>query len=228
MKSANRLRALAFGFAICSIQISSGWGGASFGDWEVGSEVGSESTKIAQQLLAASDLHGIEYLPKFSVLCERGSISPYGSGRLADFKALKVRITWFASHLPKDFQSLETFLRIGIHPRSADTDGNSVWVKYGRAWDSSNGFSDLITIGDDNRSPIETVKITGTPKGFRLSAEVLDSGAAEVFLKYWNLKGRIPVVLQDSQGHDLNKLVELKGVKPAADQVLSYCSRDPL
>lgn len=227
MKSANRLCVLAFGSAICSIQISSGWG-ASFGDWEVGLEVGSDSTKIAQQPLAASDLHGIEYLPKFSVLCERGRIGPYDSGKLTNFKALKVRITWRASHLPKDFQSLEDFLRIGIHPGAANTDGNSVWVNYGRAWDSSNDFSNLITIGDDNSSPIETVKITGTPKGFRLSAEVLDSGAAEAFLRAWNPKGSIPVVLQDSQGHDLKKLVELKGVKPATDQVLSYCSRDPL
>jgi hypothetical protein len=61
-----------------------------------------------------------------------------------------------------------------------------------------------------------------------LSAEVLDSGTAEAFLRAWHSKGQIPVVLQDSQGHDLNKLVELKGVKPAADQVFSYCGRDPL
>jgi hypothetical protein len=226
MKSASRLRILAFGCAICSIQISSGWGD-SFGDWEVDPEIGSDNTRIAQQRVAASDFRGIEYLPKFSVLCERGSIGPYGSGRLADFKALKVRITWFASHLPKDFQSLEAFLRTGINPGAADTDGNTVWVKYGRAWDSSGGFSHLIT-GDDDSSPIETIKITGTPKGFRLSAEVLDSGAAEVFVRYWSPKGRIPVVLQDSEGHGLNRLVELMGVKPAADQVLSYCNRDPL
>jgi hypothetical protein len=226
MKSANRLRVLVFAATICSIQISSGWG-ASFGDWVVGLEAGSDTTIIAQRLLAASDFQGIEYLPKFSVLCERGSIGPYGSGQLADFKALKVRITWFASHLPKDFQSLEAFLQTGVNPRAANTDGNTVWVKYGRAWDSSGGFSRLIT-GDDGSSPIETIKITGAPKGFHLSAEVLDSGAAEAFIRYWGPKGRIPVVLQDSQGHDLNRHVELKGVEPAANEVFSYCGRDRL
>ena len=196
--------------------------------WEVGPEVGSDNTMVAEQPLAASDLLGIEYLPKLSVICERGRIGPYDSGKLAEFKALKVRVAWFASHLPKDFQSLEAFLGSGMHPGAANPDGNSVWLNYGRAWNSNNGFSDLITVGNDNSSPIETVKITGTPKGFRLSAELLDSGEAEAFLRAWNLKGSIPVVLQDSQGRDLRKLVELKGVKPAADQVLLYCGRDPL
>jgi hypothetical protein len=200
-----------------------------FGGWEVETPPGSDPLEAlrASEALASSDLRMIEYFPKLSVICERGTAGPYGRGRMS-YKALKIEIHWFAQNLPKSFDVLATFVRTGIDSRAADPKGNTIWVNYGRAWTSGGGFSDLIKIGDDDSSPVETVKITGILKGFRLAAEVLDSGAAEAFLKAWNPIGKIPVILQDAQGHDLGRKVELFGMKPAVDSVLAYCGRNPL
>ncbi len=200
-----------------------------FSEWEVDTPLGSDPLEAlrASQTLTASVLRTIEYFPKLSVICESGATGPYGSVRVS-YKSLRVELAWFALHLPKDFVALETFLRTGIDSRSADPRGNAVWVNYGRAWTSKGWFSDLIKIGDDNSSAVETVKITGIPKGFRLSAEVLDSSAAEAFLRAWNPNGQIPVVLQDEQGRDLDRRVPLQGMKPAVDRVLGFCGRKPL
>jgi hypothetical protein len=196
-----------------------------FGNWEVDVPAGSDTVEElrASQGLAASDLHGVEYLPKLSVVCERGSVGPYGPNRTR-YAALKVRMSWFAQHLPREFETLDPFVRGG--------DRNSVWVPFGRVW-GSNGTSQLITIGTDDPSSaaIETVKIElaeGAHKGYRFTAEVLDSGLAEAFLKAWNPLGQIPVVLLDARARDLNRMIELRGMKPAVDRVLARCGRGAL
>jgi hypothetical protein len=181
----------------------------------------------AQQALSTSDVMGTEYFPKLSVVCDRGAIGPYGNGR-TEYQALRVEVHWQAAHLPKDFEALETFLHTGIDPRAADTRGNTIWVNYGRARTSSGGISQLITIGDDDSSPMETVKISGNPKGFSLSADLLDSGMAEAFLRAWNPIGGVPVVLQDAKSRELKRTVELRGMKLVVNKVLGYCGRNPL
>jgi hypothetical protein len=188
---------------------------------------GSVDELRAQQALSTSDVAATEYFPKLSVVCDRGAIGPYGSSR-AEYQALRVEVRWQALHLPKDFAPLETFLRTGIDPRAVDNRGNTIWVNFGRARTANGGFSDLITIGDDNSSPVETVKISGTSKGFSFSAELLDSGLAEAFVRAWNPFGGIPVVLQDANGHDLKRTVELRGMKPAVNKVLARCGREHL
>jgi hypothetical protein len=200
-----------------------------FGEWEVDTPPGSDSLyeKRASHALRASDLRWTEYAPDLSVTCERWAIGPYGASR-TNYKALSVDIQWVAERLPMDFESLATFLRTGIDANTADPRGNTVWVNYGRAWTANHGFSDLIKIGGDDSSPIETVKITGIPKGFKYSANVLDSGIAEAFLRAWNPSGQIPVVLQDGLSHDLNRTVDLRGMKPAVDRVLDFCGHNPL
>jgi hypothetical protein len=200
-----------------------------FGEWEVDTPPGYDIGEAlrASKGLSASDLHVIEYSPSLSVICERDATGPYGPNRTS-YKVFKTGISWFALHLPTEFAALETFLRTGLDARATLPRGNTVWVNYGRAWASRNGFSDLIKIGDDNSSPIETVRITGIPKGFGFAAEVLDSGATEAFLRAWNPIGQIPITLQSASGRDLDRKVELRGMKPAVDRVLSYCGRNPL
>ena len=214
-----------FSIGLFSIQPQS----EEFGGWEVDTPPGSDPFEVlrASQALAASDLKAPEYFPKLSVICESGAIGPYGRGRTG-YKTLRVEILWFAQHLPKDFETLETFLRTGIDTRAADPRGNTIWVNYGRAWTSGGGFSDLIKIGDDNSSPIQTIKIAGIPNGFQLSAELLDSGAAEAFLRAWNPLGSIPAILQNAKGSDLDRTIELRGMKPAVDRVLAKCGLSPL
>jgi hypothetical protein len=196
--------------------------------WEVDTPPGSDPFYALRAIQApsASDLHSIEYLPKLSVLCKKGSIGPYGHGS-TNYKSLKVKINWGASNLPKEFETLASFLRTGIDPHAADPRGNTVWVNFGRAWTASGGFVDLIKVGNDDSSPIETVKITGIPKGFGFSAEILDGNQAEAFLKAFSSSDQIPVVIH-AQANDLSRAVELRGMKPAVDKVLSFCGRDPL
>jgi hypothetical protein len=223
------LRIVAVSSLVCAAIFPTQPHSEQFGAWEVDTPPGSDPyyEKRASHVLRASDLRWIEYSPNLSVTCERWAIGPYGASR-ANYKALSVDIQWFAERLPKDFESLATFLRTGIDADAVDPRGNIVWVNYGRAWTATHGFSELIKIGNDDSSPIETVKITGIPKGFRYSANVLDSGIAEAFLRAWNPSGQIPVVLQDALTHDLERTVDLQGMKPAVDRVLDFCGRNPL
>ena len=200
-----------------------------FGEWEVDTPPGYDPLydERASHVLRSSDLRSLEYSPALSVNCEKWAIGPYGSNR-TNYAALSVDIQWVAERLPKDFEALATFLRTGIDAKAADPSGNTLWVNYGRAWTANRGFSDLIKIGDGDSSRVETVKITGIPKGFRFSANVLDSGVADAFLRAWNPSSQIPVVLQDALGHDLNRMIDLRGMKPAVDRVLKFCGRNPL
>jgi hypothetical protein len=201
-----------------------------FGDWEVEAPPGQSDTVqelIASRRLSISDLRDIEYLPRLSVACEIGGVGPYGRSRTT-YKALKVRLSWFARQLPKDFEALQIFL--------AGDEANAVWVSYGRSW-ASGGPRQLITIGGsslatEDPSAIETVKIEAggsrPTKGYRFSAEILDSGVAEGFLRSWNTLGRIPVVILDAENHDLDRIIELQGMKLAVDRVFARCGRGVL
>ena len=133
--------------------------------------------------------------------------------------------------LPKDFAVLEGFIS-GTGPAP-----DAVWIPYGRVRDRS-APSDLITIGGHSSqadySAIETVKISSArtemkPKeGFYFSAELLDSSVAESFPRTWSSIGQIPIGLQDALGPELERTVELRGMKPAVDKVFARCGRDPL
>lgn len=111
---------LTFFAVVCAVFVQVPAKAEQFGNWEVDTPPGFDPFYAlrATQALSASDLHSIEYLPKLSVMCERWAIGPYGHGR-TDYKTLKVQIRWFASHLPKDFSALETFLSTGVDPRDA-------------------------------------------------------------------------------------------------------------
>lgn len=196
--------------------------------WEVDTPPGDDPlyTLRAIQALSISDLQSIEYLPKLSVLCEKGSIGPYGRGRTR-YESLKVRISWFVSALPKEFDTLGSFLRIGIDPRAASPKGNTISINFGRAWTPNGGLFELIKVGDENSSPIEVVKITGIPKGFQFSAEILDSNQAEAFLKAYSSADKIPVVF-DAQSKEVTRTVDIRGMKPTVDKILSFCGRGPL
>jgi hypothetical protein len=196
--------------------------------WEVDTPPGEDSLYALRAIQGprANDLYSIEYRPELSVLCEKRSIGPYGHSRTG-YHSLRVEIAWFASALPNEFNALAAFLRAGIDSHAADPRGNMIWVSYGRAWTASGGFADLIKIGDEDSTPIETVKITSIQTGFRLSAEILDSNQANAFLKAYSSRDEISAVIRAKSG-DLKRAVDIRGMKLAVDKVLSFCGRDPL
>jgi hypothetical protein len=59
-------------------------------------------------------------------------------------------------------------------------------------------------------------------------AEILDGNAAEAFLKAWATKDRLAVQVLDAEGHELERAVDLREMKPPVSKVLTHCGRSPL
>src|ERR1700722_381809 len=109
------LSIFAFSVALCTAVFPTQAHSEQFGEWEVDTPPGSDPLyeRRASHVLRASDLQSTEYSPTLSISCVRGAIGPYGTNR-TDYKTLTVDIRWFAERLPKDFESLATYLRTGI------------------------------------------------------------------------------------------------------------------
>ena len=195
-----------------------------FGAWEVTEPLvnfppGARSDAlIAQRQMDADDINLTEYSPRLVVMCNRGAVGPYERPRIK-YNSLNVSLTWIASSLPKDFDAVKAII-----PGQGPIGGNAIWISNGRAPDA------LIKIGEER--VIETIKVNLAPlresQRYRFSAEILDSNAAEAFLRAWSPKDRLTVYILDARGNELERAVDLRDMRSPVNKVLAHCERSPL